>query len=303
MRIDIAQRLRPFTHLPGTPSIMPGTGKRIVVYPTMVDQQPLPITGPVQGFTHQLDLERGCVWIFGHAKSGYFRQRISSMPSLPVVERLYLGVDKTQDWELVRRRADPAEYLPFWYRLGQMVPPSEATGGTARFLHEWRQAIQSKDRQAVLEPVRNLFLCGFEGLLAPRLQDTDYNGFALGLPEPTDNPLALLSQGAWLIREMLVSVGEQNLHFLPVLPPEFSNGRLIKTPLGPLTISLEWSKKLLRRLILTTQTVGEWNLQFQTSLRSFRLRHSESDRGERLTCDSWLTLEPGIEYLLDRFEK
>ena len=137
--------------------------------------------------------------------------------------------------------------------------------------------------------------------LTPRLEDTDYHGFTLPPIQAADNPLALLSEGANLIRELFVSTREQELHLLPVLPPEFHCGRLVGTALGPLTLSLEWSKKLMRRMILTTETIGEWTLQFQKPLQSFRLRHSPRDRGQRLQCGSWLTFEPGVEYLLDRF--
>ena len=73
MHIEISQRLRPFTHRPGMASILPGTGERVVVYPTMVGGQYLPISGPVKGFTHQLDLEKGCLSVYGHAKEGFFR--------------------------------------------------------------------------------------------------------------------------------------------------------------------------------------------------------------------------------------
>ncbi len=303
MRIEISQRLRPFTHLPGMASIMPGTGERVVVYPTLIGGQTLPITGPITGFTHQMDLEKNCLWVFGHAREGYFRRQIPSMVSSPILDRLFLGVDKAQDWDLVKRRANPAEYLPFWYRLGQMVPSSQATGGTAQFLQEWREQLEAGDRIAILEPIQNLFSCGFDGILAPRLEDTDHRGFALPPLQAGDNPLARLSQGATLIRDMIDSVQDQTLHLLPVLPPEFHCGRLVGTALGNLTVSLEWSKKLLRRMILTSEVAGEWNLQFQKNLRSFRLRHSESERGTRLSCDSWLTLEPDVVYLLDRFEK
>ena len=221
MRIEIAQRLRPFTHRPATVSIMPGTGERMMVYPTQINHEPLPVHGPVKGFTHQIDMEKGALLVFGHAKDGYFQRKILSSTSLPPVDRLFLGVDKAQDWELIRRRADPAEYLPFWYRLGQMVPSSDAVRGTARFLQEWRRCLQTTDREGILEPIRNLFLAGFDGILAPRLIDSDHHGFGLDEPEATDNPLALLSQGAQLIRQLFVSTGEQTLHLLPVLPPEF----------------------------------------------------------------------------------
>ncbi len=303
MRIEISQRLRPFTHRPGMTSLLPGTGEKIAVYPTMIKDQCLPVSGPVNGFTHQLDLEKGCICIYGHAKEGFFRDCVPPHPSLPIVDRLFLGVDKAQDWDLIHRRADPAEYLPFWYRLGQMVPNHQATTGTAVFLQEWRQHIQAKDRIAVLDPVKNLFSCGFEGILTPRLEDTDHHGFALPPIQSKDNPLALLSEGAKLIRELFVSTNEQELHLLPVLPPEFHCGRLVGTATGPLTLSLEWSKKLIRRMIITTEIAGEWALQFQNPLQSFRLRHSPGDRGHRVECGSFLTLEPGVEYLFDCFEK
>lgn len=93
MRITIAQRLRPYSHRPGTQLILPGSGKSVSVYPARlilsgVGEVALGVTGPVKDFTTCLDLEHGRIQVWGHAANGYFRYVLAATTSHQVVLHL-----------------------------------------------------------------------------------------------------------------------------------------------------------------------------------------------------------------------
>ena len=85
MRVRIGQRFKPFSHLPGTRCLVPGTPFQVTAYPTRIAVHEcaaypkllflldLVVEGPVEGFTLIQDLERGEVRVFGTAEQGYFR--------------------------------------------------------------------------------------------------------------------------------------------------------------------------------------------------------------------------------------
>lgn len=94
IRITIAERLRPFSHTPGTYCLLPGTPYQLRIYPTRVeivsisscDAVPpfvidLQLQGPAADFTIQQDLEKCCVLVWGHYQEGFVRYRIFSKDS------------------------------------------------------------------------------------------------------------------------------------------------------------------------------------------------------------------------------
>ena len=191
MKITIAQRLRPFSHLPGASCVIPWSSFKVQAFPALLifenlntfekHEYKLDWKGPVKEFTLELDLEKGVVWVYGKTLEGHRRICIemqeagiaidkklvvSGAQVMPhPVERLSLGMSKKLDWELVLRRQEMAEILPIWFRLGQMVSPS---GTTSLF--------QECDKLDVTSMYLKLFLVGFEGILCPRLSDTAHQG-------------------------------------------------------------------------------------------------------------------------------
>lgn len=92
MRINIAERLKPFSHSPGTYFILPGTSLRFQIFPALVrvhnlfNAEPqfiteiqLNIKGPVLDFTAQQDLEHGCLQIWGHTSTGFLHYQIHAL--------------------------------------------------------------------------------------------------------------------------------------------------------------------------------------------------------------------------------
>lgn len=94
MHIDIAGRMRPFSHLPGTHFMLPLSALSVQVFPTRLvfkdvtgaQRAPLAviafdINGPVDAFTAMQDLEKMQLRVWGQSREGFFRYRIAVTPS------------------------------------------------------------------------------------------------------------------------------------------------------------------------------------------------------------------------------
>lgn len=340
MKLDIAARLHPYSHRPGTSVVLPGSSLRAQFFPTrivvegMAKQRVLeiPVTGPVEEFTVQQDLERGEVAVWGRAREGFFRLHMRAshqapegflvaaekmpegcvvawehMERLGPVEtdrkglaRLSLGSHKAQDWELLHRREDFAELLPIWHRLGQMVPQ-----GTCEVFADCAAALERRDAVGVMKGLRAVFLASFDGIFAPRFEDTLYQGIALPrVPEGVvRSPLSLLSHGSELIGTLFVQVSSDVVELLPVLPPQFHAGRFVGVSCGWGKISVEWTKKAVRRAVLEADRDTTVSIQGRSQQKSCRIRTSTKDRGVRYLLGTPLSLLAGTTYWLDNFEK
>lgn len=327
MRITIAQRLRPYMLSFGERCPIPGTSLCVRAFPAFlviedlsslnpkeVAAHEMNIRGPVKDFTVQLDLEKGCVRVWGHAQNGYFRYHISqgvggyaivveksldemkitnfSTPVYPDVpqERLSLGVDKKQDWCSVSRRIDMGEILPFWLRLGSMAPPAASSrNGTASLLTP--------------EKLSLLFLTGFEGVMSPRLFDGTRQGIPMPSPQEGDNPGCLLAEGAKVIRSLFFQHQERTFRILPEIPHAFHSGRYIHADCGACgEMDFEWRSHKLRRLIFRCRQNGDYTFVFPKALKTFRFREQCNVKGVVAHNGRPLDLREGITYYMDRFE-
>lgn len=322
MKIKIAERLRPFSFVPGAACVIPGTCAVLEAFPTLlrIDEREmkLPLTGPVSGFMLQQDLEKHCVYVFGRAKEGYFRLRIfasdagfhieaekgpiesellsAEIPFVPNApfERLSLGNHKAQDWDQVLRRSDLKEILPVLFCLGQKIPhiPPQPLTGTARLL-EW-----PKERKLLAPAIESFVKAAFKNILVPRLVDDQHQGISPD-EKAGGNPFFLVQEGMQRIRALFFKQNERRLALLPALPIPFDAGRMLglKAP-GVGEIDLEWSKKTLRRVILHADMPGDVLFELPTEIKTFRV-----NKKRKLKRDEPLLLEPGKTYHLDRFEK
>lgn len=326
MLIRINRRLKPFTHIPGTKIPIPYSPFVLHPFPThltiskngcLFSEHSLPLSGPVKGFTAELDLEKGHIRVFGTAREGYYEALIKGddrgvayevkkgPPELQSFgkaaashrryERLSLGSHKSQEWSGIERRGDPIEYLPIWMALGQVVPVAlqDNKGGTLDMLAGAHD----------LTSLKHIWLAGFDGMMAPRLMDTDHHGFSLTPPDGSLSPLPLLTEGARIIRQLFIEERGQEVLVLPRLPQEFHAGRLVDvTLLSGLQMNLEWSKKEIRRLEIFAPHEMALPLKFSKGVTSFRVRTSLQDRGTRRPAEKTLQCEKETWYILDNFK-
>ncbi len=313
--LKITEKLRPYSHQPGTVCLVPKSDKVVCVYPTLFTIEkdfPIRVTGPIREFTVQMDLERDCLWIWGIAKEGHFRLQLAmdemgltlfvdrcpksgieigdhhllrkekillqsggKVHFLRKMERLSLGNWKAQDWDLVRRRNDPREWAPVLFALGQKVPFSqEAKGGPLHLL--WSE---------------QFFHAAFSGILVPHLKDPLHQGL---FPEDgSGNPIALLTLAYQKIRSFLIQ-GDQ---ILPELPSDWDCGRVLALETEYGSLDLEWTKGMIRQMVLHAKKSGETAFEFSSQVKSFRFNGTRIERG------TLLSIEEGKKYLFDRFQK
>ncbi|HEV8051923.1 MAG TPA: hypothetical protein VGP47_05465 [Parachlamydiaceae bacterium] len=377
MLLTIAERLRPFSHLPGTAFVVPGTTLSLEIFPALIRvtdlalSQPvvlaeisLDLNGPVKDFTAVQDLENGSLRVFGTSVNGYFRYSVRGMqngkgiivtvektPSNGMLfhsqglwvshnpssiqagekiiiadtaiedavpykfsglERLSLGSHKLQDWELVRRRLSFDEIFPIWFRLGQMVPQttSNELTGTALLLKDCHHAIAANAPEKILSEFSKLFIAGFDGVLSPRLTDTDFNGIKHDgndfseVPQSDTSALTILSEGARLIRSLFIREEKNMVHVLPSIPPEFHCGRMLDVKCEEKgLLSLEWTKKSLRCMTLKAQQDQTLAFTFSNHEKKCRLRTSTKDKGITYIPGEELNVIAGQDYWFDNFQR
>jgi hypothetical protein len=330
-RITIAERFHPFSHAMGRKFLLPHTTFCAQVFPNRLNfvdleakQEPFShrfdFAGPMRDFTAELDLEKGILRVFGTTQKGFMRYTVFAksdgiwldntlLLSYPIVipaktqERLSLGTHKAQEWEPVRRRLDCKEIFPLWLHLSHHIPRKEidTLEGNYSLIEECRQKITCGDKEKVLESFEHLILAAFDGVLVPRLYDTDFQGI---LPEPQHlkqlSALPLLTQGAHLIRSLFIQEKADGIALLPCLPPQFHCGRMTHVQASNgVTLHLEWTKKALRRLQISSPHEKEVLLQLPKAIRSCRMKKKRhSIEHGRMT----LLLAPRQTIELDRFE-
>ncbi|MBP7074115.1 MAG: hypothetical protein KBA81_01875 [Rhabdochlamydiaceae bacterium] len=295
-------KLKPFSHLPGTFCIIPETSCQVQVFPALLRFTDFSTgktwdeklwKGPVEGFTLELDLEKGYVEVFGKTAVGFKRRQIGERFKTDHLEHLSLGKHTKLDWELVLRRLNMEEMVPVLFQLGQLVPESTAQTPILNFL-------KFSDKTEVAKQLKLFFKTGFHGLMAPRLIDEDFQGIIEEGPEgkAEGSPLALLREGYIALRALFFTEDE-GFSLLPNLPPEFHAGRLVnlRSSMGDI-ISIEWSKKLLKKVYIKPAKTREIPLTIQKSLCSFRINQKI-----RQEVKKPLSLIEGKTLFLDRFEK
>lgn len=226
---------------------------------------------------------------------------------------LSLGNHKAQEWENICKRKDPKEFIPFWHGLGQLYPFAKKietlpTEGTAELLHRADSAIKEKKGEEALNYLAKFFTAGFSSWLLPRFNDESFQGIVSTPFKPEEQqtlspPLALLGAGALLINKLFIAEEDDKIIFFPALPSSFHCGRLIHVRYGTKAlINVEWTKGMLRRVVVSSFAAEKLHLAFPASLRRFRLRTDLKEKGTFLSS-ACIDMENGKQYLFDNFQK
>lgn len=235
----------------------------------------------------------------------------NALAAIPA-ERLSLGMHKSQDWDMVLRRFDLKEIFPIFMRLGAMVPSVHAprsSSGTFAVLNAFQSACASRAKLEVHAVCEQWLLASFTGILVPTLDDPLFQGI---LPpcetiQENSSPLPHLIEGARLIRSLFFQESEQHWEVLPCLLPAFAAGRLIHLATQhEETLSIEWSKHQLKKVIIQTRAPRSQVLRFPKEIHSFRLRKSLNEKGKVLELQGdqiALDLPGQTQLFLDCFKK
>ncbi len=337
MNVSIAEKFRLFSHTPGAACLIPGTLWTLQAFPTRLcffhqDQRIeviLQLTGPVRLFTLEQDLEKRAVRVFGQAKEGYFRLRItagregfslhaervptgglatslgtlqakdSSLISLDMTffeplrkERLSLGSHKKQDWDAVQRRLDLREILPPLLYLAQHIPILETT-----------QVVFPEEKSNAVSLLTTFFQAHCTNILVPRTTDDQHQGIAFPSVNQTLHPSALLHQAAQWARSLFLETTETQISILSHLPSEFASGRFLDASLGRFgSLDMEWASSCLRKLVIKAAISGEIPFIWPKHVRSFRIRTDRFEQGRYQKTTEPFRAEAAATYFLDHFQ-
>ena len=236
---------------------------------------------------------------------------LEAIQAFSCTEKISFGVSKSQDWDYIRRRQEPVEYLPFWFSLGQTLDffdkatkDNPLPSSSLNLLDKAFQALERKEPQEVVDTLHQIFLTSFYSLLVPSTYDCNFQGLCVFSKtfDEKDVNLNLLYQGYLCIRQLLVCVKEQTIHILNYLPASFHSGRAINFSLPGAMLDIDWSKKQLKKMTLTVFEKQTFLFSFQKDLKTFRLKGNSEKKGAYLPCSKALSLEPGM-YTFDQFRK
>ncbi len=289
--IRIQERLSPYSHTLCAQCLLPGTALVVdLQFPKLFIGEveiALPSTAGFFKVTLQQDLERNCVFVFSShfrmkikAEPGFFETLLSMKGMEPerkqyplkdavhiqkISEKLSLGMQKAQDWDLVLRRFDLKEILPFLYSLAQK---------TSAFVND----PVSRDLDVLKTHLRS----AFQSMLVPQ--------------KSMDLQSIFQEVRSWFFQEQ-----ENRQIFFSFCP--FPTGRMTNIQSNVGLIDLEWRKHIPRRMVIHSQKDASISLEFPQKIESFRFRCHPNEKGARHFVKDPFLLEAGKQYLLDCFYK
>lgn len=296
MKITVFETCKPFSHQPGIRCLLPGKRDVVQAFPAKINEEVIPVRTPMKEWTVSQNLQQGHVCIRGVDQEGCWTRELAGKAPLRKA-KLSFGVHKAQQMERVIERAAPEEFLPFWFALANFYPEFEGEIPAESLLDD----LQRSDRTRLYRAWSQLFRAGFEGWMIPRLKDTDYHGFDKDPVSGTD-PFVLVTAGVRLLQQMLVDDTTAGvLAILPKLPPELHCGRLIDLALPKIgVLSIEWSKKEIKKVILTPSHSQELQIRFAKQFGSCRVNDGSST--SRQTMEKPLKIEKGNVIYFDQFQ-
>lgn len=218
--------------------------------------------------------------------------------------QLFLGCNKEQDFDLMRRRKDLREILPLWYTLGRLTPCiKEEKGPVLDLLSKAEKAIENRESQKIYDLLFNLYLTGFSEGLVPRAFDLEYQGI-VPLSKSSETAYRLLSQGAELIGWLFFQERGSVFHILPCLPSQFVCGKItgLLSKNGSV-VHLEWTKHRLRRICIVVKEDFLVELKLPSDVESYRLTVSGKGRGRMIEKGESFKAKAGECLWLDLFQK
>jgi len=111
-----------------------------------------------------------------------------------------------------------------------------------------------------------------------------------------------LQTGYHSIRSYFFSSNDQLLKFLPQLPKGLDSGKM-RLFANDLTITLEWSKREVKRIVMQAHQEGEWKLDFGKNFKSMQKRKDHKMQSAQKLCADTISLKKGEYAFLDQFRR
>ncbi len=335
MRITIAKPFAPFSQEFGVKLPLLRTRWVLRVYPTKwilsngkkQTEIQFSLHGPFQNFLVMLNLEKERIEVSGKAQEGFFRFYLLSKNQIqlvtkkapssckitlsgtsleainvekidPFVEKLSLGVHKTQDITMIRRRDALEEILPLWHRVAGFYPATHVSTLPVQADVEAGPETSPKTGpktglEAGIEQLYKTFHGEFSGIFCPE-KDPYYQRIEGSISSPLD-------YGPNLIRQLFFSEHGEDLHVLKKVFFPFGKMQGIQTALG--SVDFSWAKKKLRELVLQVEKAGKLKIKTAPSIKYCRVFKNRSCIHKKMPLTMSMPAEAGCTYTFDRFAK
>lgn len=248
--------------------------------------------------------------INGKNNNSYKKSDVLSFPIKRIkendsFEKLFLGMNKKLDIEKIAFREDLKEILPIWFNLSQTVPSlDEKIVGTCNLLKDLKEAIENK--KDIKMPFIKAYKACFYDIFVPRLIDDQYQGiYDVDEKIPSDSSsFVILTYAKHIIRSMFFEQNDNTLKILPFLFKDFHSGRFLNIYCKDIgSVDIEWSKKLIRRMVLRAKKDTNIKLVLQPAIKNFRVRENNGDRGKLFLKNDKIFIKENNIYYFDRFKK
>ncbi|MBI5272460.1 MAG: hypothetical protein HY861_00570 [Chlamydiia bacterium] len=328
MKITIAERMKPFSHVPGAACLIPGTVCKVEAFPTLIriagdTELVLQLTGPVRGFTLEQDLEKNRVSVFGKAREGFYRLHIEARKEgigvtadkVPHTGLVINGVPwRSKERQIILSQSvqlpakeerlslgmSRAQDWDLVWRRGDVKEILPILFILAQKIPASRAEIPWASQLLEAGEWESFCLAAFSHMLVPRLHDPQHQGL-IANHLLSDDPSVLFPLAFWHLRRLFFRQNGACLELLPASP--FDAGRLVSLQISEIgTMDLEWASRCMRRACLRASHTGNIAIQLQEGLHSFRMRSNLSSKGHRYLSEEILPIEAGQVYFFDRFQ-
>jgi hypothetical protein len=342
MKIEIADRLKPFSHAPGHEVLVPGTQVRVKAFPSAFviwneqgakSEYVFGLKGPISPFTVEQDLERREVRIYGEAVQGYFRLTISAKKNVVILffEKtpecgINIGENTFFSGECLELMKDilvlegPMEERLFLGSskkmeseairrrkdLREIFPLWHRLGSMTPSIEEGTfSPLEEAIKKKDKQTIYNLFLHAYLAHFSSGFVPRNEDEERQGLSSLEEFSNSLVAKGASYIRSLFFQEKEDGFHILPCLLTLFVCGKFIhlNTRSG-CTFNIEWTKHRLRRMSIFIHKDQTLKLHFPSEIKCFRIKTSIKDRGRDYLAKGFeLPVLSGDRIYFDVFQK
>ncbi|MFA6119113.1 MAG: hypothetical protein WCT85_04020 [Parachlamydiales bacterium] len=228
---------------------------------------------------------------------------IEQINDLQVEEQLSFGVLKKQDIELIKKREDLLEILPFIFMLSQYYLDTSAYASKNVFIENLKTLMQNNEKILLEEALHNVYKALFFDAFVPRANDEEYQNIGIFKEEPGVSPVMVFSELYRIIKSLLINEDADGLYLLPCLLVSLHHGKAVNLKVSFGLVDLEWSKKILKKVVIRSADDLKIKLNLQAKIKNFRLKEDEQGKGKICQNSDEITLKKNRVYYLDNFKK
>nr|NGX62603.1 hypothetical protein [Candidatus Anoxychlamydiales bacterium] len=216
----------------------------------------------------------------------------------------FLGIHKKQDIDLIKNRENLLEILPFLFLYSQFFPDMKSKCIRKNcIVKELILKIQKKEKKDLEENFVKIFKAHFFDAFIPRVNDEDFQNIIQYVEAKDSNPLHILRKLFYVIKSILVEANDKEITILPLLPISFHSGKALNITLPIGSFDIEWSKKLIKKLIFRPVKDLKLKFSFQSKIKTYRLKTSLKEKGKTFKNKDLLSFEKDKIYFFDKLQK